>query len=81
GGSGDGVDGDVVVEGDGGDERVFVEMVLVTKGDDVDYGIDGVVFAGGWPDSRDGTGFNERRGRSEDEHERMKWNPNKFHIY
>ncbi|GKE87750.1 hypothetical protein Tco_1565225 [Tanacetum coccineum] len=79
GGSGDGVDGDVVVEGDGGDERVFVEMVLVTNGgDDVDCGVDGVVtdgvmmaaagvvFVGGWPDSGDGAGFNERRGRSED---------------
>ncbi|GJY20534.1 hypothetical protein Tco_0393100 [Tanacetum coccineum] len=84
GGSGDGVVGDVVVECDGGDERVFVEMVLVTKGsggDDVDCGIDGVVMdgvmmaaagvvlAGGWPDSGDGARFNERRGRSEDEHE------------
>ncbi|GJV13015.1 hypothetical protein Tco_1354556 [Tanacetum coccineum] len=41
GDSGDGVDGDVVVEGDGGDDRVFVEMVLVTNrseggGDDGD---------------------------------------------
>ncbi|GKF86479.1 hypothetical protein Tco_0254306, partial [Tanacetum coccineum] len=46
-------------------------------GDDVDCDVDGVVtdavmmatagvvFAGGWPDSGDGAGFNERRGRSE----------------
>ncbi|GJT98526.1 hypothetical protein Tco_1094044 [Tanacetum coccineum] len=54
-------------EGDGGDDVDCGVDGVVTDG--VMMAAAGVVFAGGWPDSGDGAGFNERRGRSEDEHE------------